>query len=254
MRSGLAQAGPFALAALVLGVLFFFSEFREGEEPSAGTADDRGAPRLVLAAQPVPAVPAPGAVLSPTRATAAAQGGAPQPPNLLHEVLDRSRLSASWLQSHGFTPGSAALQRLHGLLQGHVALTATEARKIAFGPQDGDSALPAEGVPTLAQQERYVQAVMQPEGLAGDSVLLRWRNASDNALIELSAQAIPPNASEQIPIWRHTTEDWPPGRYRVEVIAPQGDLALLAAGEFVIAAPHAPVTPFARTAVDQLRP
>ncbi|BEP92691.1 hypothetical protein GmRootA79_10750 [Acidovorax sp. A79] len=165
--------------------------------------------------------------------------------HLLDELLDHSRLQAHWLESHGFTRGSAALQRLHGLLDGRATLWAGAATPVAFGPQGGTSTLPAGEVPVLSHHERYVEAAVPPNLLGGDSVILRWRNASNNEVIDLSTQALPSGANEAVPVWMHSSVDWPPGRYRVEVIAPNPDLSLLAAGEFEIAAPGAAITPFA---------
>lgn len=170
-----------------------------------------------------------------------------QPPSrdLLQEILLGSRLSPLWLNAHGFLEGSEALERLHGLMNGHTRLSAPNVTKVAFGPQGTSSAFAASEMPVLATQERYVQAAVSlPDGWQGDSVLLRWRNASDNAVIELSAQSIPPNVNQPIPVWMYEVNDWPPGRYRVEVISPDASLQVLAAGDFEIAGPNARLTPF----------
>lgn len=171
--------------------------------------------------------------------------------DLLQEVLAGSRLSPLWLESHGFATRSEALERLHGLMNGYKGLTAPGITHIAFGPQGGSSDFAASEPRVLATQERYVQAVMpRPDGGLGDSVLLRWRNASDNTVIELSAQAIQPNVHGAIPIWMYSANDWPPGRYRVEVISPDPSLKLLAAGDFEIAGSNARLTPFSFVATN----
>lgn len=169
-------------------------------------------------------------------------------PDLLQEVLDGSRLQADWLASRGFTPNSDALRRLHALLDGHVSLLSGQAIPLAFGPREGISLLAPGSVPVLAAQERYVHALMPAQGWGGDSVLVRWRNVSDNTVMEVATQAIGASGGEGVPLWQFATEDWSPGRYRVEVISSGVDLSLLAAGEFEIAAPGMHVTPFALTA------
>lgn len=164
---------------------------------------------------------------------------------LFDELLYLSRLQASWLESHGFTPGSLALERLHSLLDGNAALSATSAHHVAFGPQGAKSAMRAGDVPVLSLHERYVEANIPAGLLAGDSFLLRWRNASDGVVMDLSSQPIPSNTNEAISVWMYSPVDWPPGRYRVEVIAPSSDLPLVAAGEFDIGTPGSVTTPFA---------
>jgi hypothetical protein len=165
--------------------------------------------------------------------------------DLLLKILEGSRLNPLWLKDHGFSTGSEALERLHGLMNGHTRLSAPNAAKIAFGPQGGSTTSTTSEMPALATQERYVQAAVPfSNGGQGDTVLVRWRNASDNAVLDLSVQAIQRNENETIPIWMYSANDWPPGRYRVEVISPDPGLKLLAAGDFEIVGPNAPLTPF----------
>ncbi len=210
-----------------------------------------------LQVQPMTASPAPipGARL-PTEPQGATSGGLSRQPSsrdFLQEVLIGSRLSPLWLTAHGFSAGSEALERLHGLMNGHKRLSAPNSRKIAFGPQGSASTLAASEMPALAAQERYVHAALSlPAGVQGDSVLLRWRNVSDNTVMELSAQAIPPSFNEAIPVWMHSANDWLPGRYRVEVISPDPGLQLLAAGDFEIAGPNTQLTPFSFEATNTL--
>lgn len=202
-----------------------------------------------LQAQPMAAspVPIPGSRLPTESQVTTLDGlsGQLSSRDFLQEVLTGSRLSPLWLKAHGFSTGSGALERLHGLMDGHVRLSAPSITKIAFGPQGNSSTVAASEMPALAAQERYVQALMSlPDGVQDDSVLVRWRNASDNTVMELSAQAIQPNLNGNIPLWMYSSNDWPPGRYRVEVISPDPGLQLLAAGDFEIAGSNVPLTPF----------
>lgn len=253
MPWGLVSGRYAVLAGLLLGAFFLAAGLGAVKEPLASESDEGNQPWLARKTQPMPALRVPetdGHFSGP--ATFADRAGRPVESDLLRKVLEGSALSESWLEAHGFVPGSMALQRLHGLMLGHVSLPDSEtSKKIMFGPSGGTSVLAEDASPVLAQQERYIQAVMTPDGLKGDSMLLRWRNASDNVVIELSAQAISANANEPIPVWKYTAEDWPPGRYRVEVISPDGDLTVLAVGEFEIAVPNTPTTPFLWTAVAQ---
>ena len=239
-----------AAGATALGFVWLLGDGPGGAESSVPRAEAPG-DSDVFAARPVRSIasvpPASdGGLRAPT-----VQGGIAHTrvsaPDMLQELLEGSRLQGDWLASHGFTPNSAALRRLHELLDGHASLLSSQARPIAFGPREGTSVLAPGAVPVLAPQERYVHAVMPAQGWGGDSVLVRWRNVSDNTVMELSAQAIAPGVGEGLPLWQFAAEDWSPGRYRVEVISPGADLALLAAGEFEIASPGMRVTPFAST-------
>jgi hypothetical protein len=168
--------------------------------------------------------------------------------SLWQDLMDRSRFDLVWLNSHGFAVGSPALKRLHGLLDGRVSLPDAGKQPIAFAPQGGTSGLQAGEIPVFSSNERYISASLRPEVKLGDAVILRWRNTSDNTVIELSAQATPTSAGNVVPLWKYSVDGWPPGRYRVEVISPDASLTLLAAGDFEISAPGAPVTPFAFSA------
>lgn len=173
--------------------------------------------------------------------------------DILQEVLDGSRLSPFWLTAHGFSTGSEALERLHELLNGHTQLSASGIANIKFGPQGSSSTSAASERPVLTTQERYVQATLQlPTGGSSEFVLVRWRNVSDNTVMELSAQAIQPSTNDAFPVWMYSAHDWPLGRYRVEVISPDPNLKLLAAGDFEIAEPNARLTPFSFEATNTL--
>ena len=213
---------------------------------------ETGAPTNAALAVTLPSPPSPmprASVSEPQREGSSDRAPSREDPgsrqHLLDELLYRSRLQANWLESHGFTPGSPALERLHSLLDGKAALSATSAHPVAFGPQGGKSAKRAGDVPVLSLHERYVEANIPPSLLAGDSFLLRWRNASDDVVVDLSSQPIPSNTNEAVSVWMYSPVDWPPGRYRVELIAPSADLPLIAAGEFEIGASGSVATPFA---------
>lgn len=169
---------------------------------------------------------------------------APLADDIWNAVLKQSELDPLWLQSHGFTPGSPALERLHSLLDGRLQVTSTSAKQIAFGPQGSTARLPTEAAPVLSTYERYVNAVLPTQELSGDSVLLRWRNASDNTVIHLSSQAIPSQESGPMPLWMYSPTNWEPGHYRVEILTPNAELGLLASGEFSIAASGTSLTAF----------
>ena len=168
-------------------------------------------------------------------------------------VIGSTGLTAQWLQSHGFTPGSKALEQLHALLNGNTAITSTGTgvKHIAFGPQGSTPHVTTDGAPTLSTHERYVSATLPTGGMAGDSVLLRWRNMSDNQIMDISAQTLPSGTDSAMPLWMYSPSDWAPGRYRVEVLTPNADLALQAAGEFVIATSESSVTSFSYHATAQ---
>ena len=191
------------------------------------------------------------------RAAEASSALKPEPPltdGIWSAVLSHSELDPLWLQSHGFTPGSPALARLHSLLDGRLQVTSTSAKQIAFGPQGSTARLPTETAPVLSMYERYVNAVLPTQELSGDSVLLRWRNASDNTVIHLSSQTLPSQENGSMPLWMYSPTNWEPGRYRVEVLTPNAELGLLAAGEFSITASNASLTPFSYEAQAPISP
>ena len=176
--------------------------------------------------------------------------GAPSAPNeraleMWNGLLRQTGLDPLWLNSHGFTPGSEALQRLHGLLDGNAAVHGANSMQIAFGPQGGGARSTNGEAPLLSTHERYVDATLSLSGQGADSVLVRWRNVSDNSVLDLSVQALPSGAGGTVPLWMYSPVDWTPGRYRVEVLSPDAGLDLLAAGEFEVAPTGAAVTPFA---------
>ncbi|MPM68145.1 hypothetical protein SDC9_115076 [bioreactor metagenome] len=120
--------------------------------------------------------------------------------------------------------------------------------RIALGPQDSLRAASGESTPVLSRYERYVQAQLDASVLRGDSFIVRWRKADSGETMELTAQGLPPQTQGQaqgVPLWMHSSIDWPPGDYMVEVLAPDASLELLARGEFRIAAESEGVTPFA---------
>ncbi|QIL70349.1 hypothetical protein G7048_08280 [Diaphorobacter sp. HDW4B] len=162
-----------------------------------------------------------------------------------NDLLRQTGLDPLWLKSHGFTPGSEALQRLHGLLDGNASVLSANAMQIAFGPQGGGARSITGETPSLSTHERYVDATLSIPGQGTDSVLVRWRNVSDNSVLDLSVQALPSGSGGSVPLWMYSPVDWPPGRYRVEVLSPDTGLGLLAAGEFEVAPTGATVTPFA---------
>lgn len=173
---------------------------------------------------------------------------------LRRDLLENSRFDLSWLDAHGFTAGSVSLERLHALLDGQSFSVGAGAQQMAFAPQGAESHLQPGEIPILSTHERYVDTSLSSAALPGDAVILRWRNASDDSVIELSAQATSGSAGGSVPLWKYSPEDWPPGRYRVEVLSADASLALLAAGEFDIAPSNAAVTPFMYSARRPISP
>ncbi|MBF5002785.1 hypothetical protein [Diaphorobacter caeni] len=233
------------LAGVAAGVLWIaagvISQATDAPSPSQTAAHDfSAAPHPGRLARAVP-----GDGLTATDETRAASFESEQAMASWNHLLQHSGLDTRWLQSHGFTPGSEAFHRLHALLNGHTAVRGTNAIPIAFGPQGGIAESVPGRTPVLSPHERYVDAHLPIEALNGDSVLLRWRNASDNTLLNLSSQSLPSEVGGTVPLWMHLTDDWSPGRYRVEVLSANGALNLLAEGEFEIAAPGGHLTPFA---------
>lgn len=154
-------------------------------------------------------------------------------------------LSDAWLAAHGFAQGPAR-QRLWGLLDGHAGWPVAPRHTLGMAPsaeaQVQDGSQPAR----WPAQERYAHARL-PVGLADgeDAVILRWRRLDDGAVIELSAQAVAPQSREPVDVWMHRSQDWPSGRYRLEVVSANPRLELLAAGDFDIVPAGQPVTAFA---------
>ncbi|HEY4066308.1 MAG TPA: hypothetical protein VGM74_05375 [Burkholderiaceae bacterium] len=187
-------------------------------------------------AETVLARPSPGGLASTATAVT---------PALADDLARHASFTREWLSGHGFAPGSAALDRVHRLLDGRVEPNARDSAALVFGPAAG--AAPADGSVkiALAAQERFVQATL-PLGAAatGDSVIVRWRSLDDSSVLELSVQAIASNPTDAPEIWMHRTTDWTAGHYRVEVLSADPQLSLLASGDFEIVPDGAPVTPF----------
>ena len=235
-------------AAAVISTWMLWSE-----PPAAGDADSSTAAPL-FQTQSERTTVAQARPLDPAGVPRALEPTSPSADDMWNAVLNHSGLDPLWLKSHGFTPGSPALARLHSLLDGQLQLTSTSAKQIAFGPQ-GSTAPQATGTaPVLSMYERYVNAVLPTQELGGDSVLLRWRNASDNTVIHLSSQALPSQASGPMPLWMYSPTNWEPGHYRVEVLTPNAELGLLAAGEFSITASNSSLTPFSYEAQAPISP
>lgn len=151
----------------------------------------------------------------------------------------------TWLVAHGFVLGSVR-GRLHDLLDGRTELTAASAHSIAVRPSANTFPGDGEQASRLLPQEHYVHTSLPLALTTGeDSVIVRWRQLSDQSVIELSSQAMPANSNESINLWMHRKDDWAPGSYRVEVISANPKLELLAAGNFEIVKSGRPTTAFA---------
>lgn len=222
-------------ALVLLGVAAYVATDTEvnGAPPPGGAAAPQRGPVASAAADPRASSPPPVAGISSS-----------ERPYELDELLRQSKLGEGWLTAHGFSSGRA-LQGLHALLDARTNLPGEPRLRLGVHPSGGAEGENTVAPPRLASGERYVLATLaSPPPTGEDSVLIRWRRISDDTVMELSAQALPP-VGESLHLWMHTTQDWAPGRYRLEVIGANARLAPLAAADFEIVAPDAEVTPFA---------
>jgi hypothetical protein len=232
----IAVATTVAVLAAVLGAVL-----GAGDPPAGG--DDEAAPQHAASRTAQAARPAPALAPSAMPGLAAQVRTRADRPFELDDLLRQSRLSESWLATHGFSSGDA-LRRLHALLDARTQLIGEPRARLAVRPS-GASENSGEHTPRLAAEERYVLATLAtPPNTGIDSVLVRWRRTSDNAVLELSAQALPAGA-ESLQLWLHTPENWPQGSYRLEVISATPGLEPLAVADFEIVGHDAPVTAFA---------
>lgn len=232
-RSGMSRYGGTAVivASLLAAVAYVGApgSTADGEEsaPPSAVAVQESAKPVVLVAPPV----------APVAATTV---------NKLDELGRHASFSNAWLAGHGFFPESAALDGLHRLLDARVDPRRDEKSvALAFGPAAGAVPDAGTGLTALAQQERFIRAPLPfTTAAAGDSVIVRWRSLSDEAVLELSVQPLSTDAAASPEVWMHRTADWPVGHYRIEVLSSTPDLRLLASGEFEIVPDGTPVTPF----------
>ncbi|MEH3085190.1 MAG: hypothetical protein PGN26_01315 [Xylophilus ampelinus] len=237
------------LYAVLLGGGSVLTFWAAGADAGAGA---EAMSRAGAVARPVPtaAPPAPAAVQA--RADAGPRSGntgqAGAAWHLQRDLQYGAGLTPAWLVAHGFTEGGPALPRLHALLDGRVAPAEGARRRgaIAFGPQGAfPASANASEMPVLSPHERYVTASLPMQGSQGDAVLVRWRNVDEGTVLELSTQVVAPGPTADTALWKYAVDGWRAGQYRVEVIAADPSLALLAAGEFRVSAGHAALTPFA---------
>lgn len=164
-------------------------------------------------------------------------------------LLSKLSLDESWLVAHGFAPTSIARAKLFALLDGRALVDSRGAERLAFGPVS-EAKAGSVGIPRLSPHERYIQAGWVPSSTSSDdSVLVRWSQSGSDSVIDLSAQALNSANGEALQLWRHTEQDWTPGRYQVEVLSANPALDVLAYGEFDVVASGAAVTPFAKAIV-----
>lgn len=161
----------------------------------------------------------------------------------LDDLVSQSKLSKDWLRLHGFE-ANGALTKLKLLVDGRVE-PAGQPRNILTMTPGENSLSPDNTTPRMDPRERYVHARMKlGSERSDDSVILRWRNLSEQQVIELSSQEMPKDRDDMMQLWMHRTEDWQPGHYRLEVIQGDQNLQLLARSDFEITAYGAPVTAF----------
>jgi len=224
------------LALLLYGVHFYFDskpdEYQSNSNSKSASHGDVAKKPFITSTTP-----------HQTRGDAYPSEFPEAPRSELDDLIRNSKLSEYWLTTHGFGSGDA-LQRLHELSDGRADFKNAPRFTLSITPEDAIGNSTTE-MSRLAPQERYVHATLAA-GTAwfGDSVLVRWRNVSSQVVMELSSQAVPADSSEPLHLWIRSSQDWSPGRYRLEVISGNPQLELIASAEFEVASDGAPITAF----------
>lgn len=176
----------------------------------------------------------------------------PSPVEGTQERLRRAGFDAEWLAAHGFSTPQAQ-ERLAALLDAGRELPGVPGQRLAIHPS-GTLADGEREQTVLSPEERYVVAdLTAPLPVAQDAVIVRWRRPGDDAVLELGAQLAPATPGEPLQLWMFRPQGWEPGRYRLEVISADPRLAVMAAGDFRIAAPGEQPDAFAYAVQDALR-
>lgn len=211
---------------------------------AATEAHARAAPAI----EPLP-VSSPLPVASPAAESAAA---GPSPVEATQERLRHAGFGAEWLAAHGFSSPQAQ-ERLAALLDAGRELPGVPEQRLAIHPS-GTLAGGERAQTVLSPEERYVVAdLTAPLTFAEDAVIVRWRRPGDDAVLELGAQFAPATPGEPLQLWMFRPQGWEPGRYRLEVISADPRLAVMAAGDFRIAAPGEQPDAFAYAMQDATR-
>ena len=134
-----------------------------------------------------------------------------------------THMGMRWMQERGID--EAGQRRLAALWLSTSASTLPPAVEgtIAFRGQE----TAADPVAVLTAQEHQINAAFSvPAGYRQDAVIVRWVDLENRSLVSLDRHIIA--AGEKQEIWMRASQDWKPGRYRVEVFAADAGLHPLA--------------------------
>ncbi len=139
-----------------------------------------------------------------------------------------------WLQARGIATHAVAAERLARLLDGREDAAGTPQLRLQFTPAPGALANPGEIEARLAPTQRYLYVELPHSQLPGvDEFIVRWRDLETGQLMEMSRQAVARDAGTS-PVWRFRDDDWPPGRYRLELLSADASLRFLAVADLQI--------------------
>lgn len=160
----------------------------------------------------------------------------------VEERLKSVGFNVAWLIAHGFSH-SADQTRLATLIDARRELPEESRHRLNIRPSSAQAGIQSEN-PVLAPEEHYVVAeFISPFTVPEGSVIVRWRRAGDNSVMEIAPQQVPDG--ESMKIWMFKPAGWEPGSYRLEVISATPQLKVLASAEFQIAAPGSQSDAFA---------
>lgn len=139
-----------------------------------------------------------------------------------------------WLQARGIANHAVALERLARLLDGREDAAGSPQLRLQFTPAPGALTHPVEIEARMAPTQRYLLVEIPHSQLPGvDEFIVRWRDLETGQLMEMSRQAVSRDAGAS-PVWRFRDDDWPPGRYRLELLSADASLRFLAVADLQI--------------------
>ena len=134
-----------------------------------------------------------------------------------------THMGMRWMQERGID--EAGQRRLAALWLSTSASTLPPGVEgtIAFR---GQGTTPDRAAVPSAQEHQINAAFSVPAGYRQDAVIVRWVDLENRSLVSLDRHIIA--AGEKQEIWMRASQDWKPGRYRVEVFAADAGLHPLA--------------------------
>lgn len=130
-----------------------------------------------------------------------------------------THITRRWMQERGID--AAGQRQLAALWLSTSATTLPPAVEGTIAFRGQAAAADRAAVPS-AQEHQVNAAFALPAGYAQDAVIVRWVDLDRRSVVSLDRHLV--TAGEQQEVWMRSSQDWKPGRYRVEIFAADAGL------------------------------